>query len=269
MSVIIQQYLKEKQAEVDMYLDTCMPRETDYPPILHQSMRYTLFSVGKRFRPILAIAACEACGGDFDAVISSACALEVIHAYSLIHDDLPAMDNDDYRRGKLTNHRKFGEDIAVLAGDALLSFAFELLDGRVVRDVARAIGSCGVVGGQVVDMQLARKEFPLDFPVLEYIHTHKTGKLIAIACKVGAILSGASEEMVDAVYIYGKHIGFAFQIIDDVLDNDNYAVLLGGTEARKKAMEQVEIGNAALSCLPESRRETLCALAHFVVSRTE
>ena len=266
----MEKYLIKQKEVVDKYLDKYLPGEKDYPSIIHEAMRYSVLSGGKRFRPILTLACAEACGGNFEDVISSACALEIIHAYSLIHDDLPAMDNDDYRRGKLSNHKKFGEDIAILAGDALLTKAFELMDPRVVKDVARAIGSKGVVGGQVVDMQLAKKEFELNLPIMEYIHTHKTGALIAVACKVGAIISNVPEKTINAINIYGENIGFAFQIIDDIFDNENYAVLLGEKEAMKSALSFVKKAKdeLALHFSPE-KSKNLFALADFVASRKE
>ncbi len=265
----LEHYLDNQKEIIDKYLDIYLPKEDEYPGIIHESMRYSVFAGGKRFRPILTLASASACGGDFDKVISTACSLEIIHAYSLIHDDLPAMDNDDYRRGQLSNHKKYSEYIAILAGDALLTKAFEIMDKEVVVDVAKAIGSLGVVGGQVVDMQLAKENLEISLPLIEYIHTHKTGALIAVSCKAGAVLSGAPGNIVNAIKIYGENIGFAFQIIDDIFDNDGYTALVGESEARKSAMNFIERAKKELVCLPKKNREILVELADYVASRTE
>jgi geranylgeranyl diphosphate synthase, type II len=263
----IEIYLEEKRKIVDEYLDKYLPKEKEYPTILHEAMRYSVFSGGKRFRPILAIAVCEACGGTFEDVISTACALEMIHAYSLIHDDLPAMDDDDFRRGKESNHKKYGEDVAILAGDALLTKAFEVLDVNVVKDIAKAIGSFGVVGGQVVDMQLARGELEIDLPLIEYIHTRKTGALIAVSCIAGAKLAKKDENVIEIIKHYGEKLGFAFQIIDDVFDNENYAVLLGDKEARVTADNIINEAKQGLESLDIEKKDILIALADYVVKR--
>ncbi len=198
----LKNYLKERQGQVDGALSTYLPGEEILPASLHRAMRYSVFAGGKRVRPILLIAACEAVGGEIALALPAACAMEMIHTYSLIHDDLPAMDDDDFRRGRPTNHKVFGEATAILAGDALLTEAFILLaDGEinrrlapatsreVIHIIARAAGSLGMVGGQVVDMESEGKA--IDFPTLEYIHTHKTGALILASIQAGAKIGGA------------------------------------------------------------------------------
>jgi geranylgeranyl diphosphate synthase type II len=185
----------------------------------------------------------------------------------LIHDDLPAMDDDDYRRGQLSNHKKYGEDLAILSGDALLSLAFQVMDSRVVSKVAKAIGSEGVVGGQVVDILLAKGYEKLSLPLIEYIHKHKTGKLIAVACEAGAVLAGTDEETVAAMGSYGERIGFAFQIIDDVFDDENYAILEGSEKAYEKARECISLAKKELEILDLDTRVYLEQLADFVAER--
>ena len=224
----IRDYMDARRSRVDAALDRYLPDEAAYPEVLSRAMRYSVFSGGKRFRPILCIAAYEACGGQDEAIIPVACAIEMIHAYSLIHDDLPCMDDDDLRRGKPTSHKVFGEAVAVLAGDALLSFAMEIvltegvrvLDAgkatRILGDLAKASGPRGMVAGQVVDMESQGK--PADQETVRYIHSHKTGALIASAARCGAIGAGAIESVVERISAYGSKLGMAFQITDDALD---------------------------------------------------
>src|SRR5512138_1362723 len=201
----LKQYLMERCQLVDEALDNYLPKEDDLPFSLHKSMRYSVFAGGKRVRPILMLAACEAVGGEISRAMPAACAMEMIHTYSLIHDDLPAMDDDDFRRGNPTNHKVFGEAIAILAGDALLTQAFILLSTQemrgsvaperlleVIREIATCAGSFGMVGGQVVDMESEGKT-DIDLPTVQYIHTHKTGALIKASIKAGALLGGAKE----------------------------------------------------------------------------
>jgi geranylgeranyl diphosphate synthase type II len=202
---------------------------------------------GKRLRPILVIAGAEAVGGRPETVMETACALELIHAYSLIHDDLPAMDDDDYRRGRLTNHKVFGEAIAILAGDALLTLAFRLIAdnagrmadprmiSRVIADVAEAAGTGGMVGGQVVDIESEGKSVPAE--TLDYIHLHKTAALIGVSLRAGATLAGGRPEQVTAIGDAGQALGLAFQIVDDILDVEGSLAELGktaGSDERKK-----------------------------------
>lgn len=223
----IKTYMSEIGVITDQRLRELLPAETIYPEIIHEAMAYSVFAGGKRFRPVLCMAACEAVCGSSQPALDAACALECIHTYSLIHDDLPGMDNDDYRRGKLTSHKVFGEGMAILAGDALLTYAFEILanmdDGknsrqivRIIQEAAKASGEAGMIGGQVVDI-LSEQKAP-DLALLEYIHTHKTGALIAASVRIGAILGGADSRQLEALTVYAQQLGLAFQITDDILD---------------------------------------------------
>ena len=238
MSKKIEQYLEEKKCLVEQALQKCMPEPTGLACEVIKSMHYTLFAGGKRIRPILCMAGAEAVGGPPDNVLPVACAIELIHSYSLIHDDLPAMDNDDFRRGKPTNHKVFGEAVAVLAGDGLLTLAFNLMARyglekqrkktvllRVIDLIASAAGCKGMVGGQVVDITYEGKD--PDPTVVEYIHRHKTGALIAASVTAGTILAGGTEEEVRAINRYGQEIGLVFQIADDILNIEGAKDVLG------------------------------------------
>jgi geranylgeranyl diphosphate synthase type II len=239
-------YLAARREMVDAALDRVLPPETAEPLSIHRAMRYSVLAPGKRLRPVLVIAGAEAVGGRAEAVLDTACALELIHAYSLIHDDLPAMDDDDYRRGRLTNHKVFGEAIAILAGDALLTLAFRLIAvnaarvapasvGAVVAEVADAAGTDGMVGGQVVDIESEGKAIAPE--MLDYIHLHKTAALIRAALRVGALLAAARPEQVEAISRAGQALGLAFQIVDDILDVEGSLAELGktaGSDERKQ-----------------------------------
>ena len=243
----LKSYLEERRALVDEALDRVLPPETAPPPSLHRAMRYSVQAGGKRLRPILVIAGAEAVGGAPSLVMETACAMEMIHTYSLIHDDLPAMDNDDYRRGMLTNHKVFGEAIAILAGDALLTLAFKLIalngartgDARIiaalVTDIADAAGTDGMVGGQVVDIESEGKAVSAD--TLDYIHTHKTAALIRASLCAGALLARADAAQLAAMHACGEALGLAFQIVDDILDVEASSEELGKT-AGKDAQQQ-------------------------------
>lgn len=256
-------YLQDQQRLVEDALQRWVPREEIFPSQVHKAMRYSLFAGGKRIRPILALAAAEAVGGKRDDVLPLACALELIHTYSLIHDDLPAMDNDDWRRGKPTSHKIFGEALAILTGDALLTEAFFLLARpdvmkgvsprrrlRAIFEIARAAGSLGMVGGQTMDILSQGKK--VDKDLLEYIHTHKTGALIAAAVGSGAIIGGASPKQYKALSKYGEKLGLAFQIIDDLLDVQGDAQQLG--KAVHKDQTQEKVTYPALFGLQESKK---------------
>jgi geranylgeranyl diphosphate synthase, type II len=294
--VDILRYLQEQKTLVDEALARYLPGEEHYPPAIFQAMRYSVFAGGKRVRPILAIAAAEALGGTAADVLPLACALECIHTYSLIHDDLPALDNDDYRRGRLTNHKVFGEANAILAGDALLTFAFELMGNarhwqrfkpelvvQVLHEVAHAIGPFGMIGGQVVDLQMEGQD--IDLAALQYIHAHKTGALIRTSVRGGALLGGGSPAAVEALTHYGTHIGLAFQIMDDILDvrgdehlmgkalrkdderrKATYPRLVGLAESEVRAQAAVTAGIAALAPIGE-RGGVLRDLAQFIIAR--
>ncbi len=238
----IYKYLREKKSIIDKRLDQYLPDEHTFPEIIHKAMRYTLFSGGKRFRGILSIAASESVGGNIEDVLPVACGIELIHTYSLIHDDLPAMDNDDMRRGKPASHKVFGEAIAILAGDALLTEAFRIMSEygkkgvieRIIHEISMAIGSRGMIGGQVLDIEFQGKD--VDPSTLEYIHKHKTGALILASVRAGGILGGADERELKALTEYGESIGLAFQIKDDILD------INGEKEADRKVTFPVVFG---------------------------
>ncbi len=293
----LNEYFQNRSQLIDQALESWLPSEEILPAALHKAMRYSVFAGGKRLRPILMIAACEAVGGDTRHVMHAACAMEMIHTYSLVHDDLPAMDDDDYRRGRLTNHKAFGEATAILAGDALLTEAFRLLADekankdipphvtiQVIELIARYAGSQGMVGGQVVDMESEGQT--VDFPTLEYIHTHKTGGLILASVQVGALLGGGDDAQLAAMKKFGGAAGLAFQIADDILDvigdkdeigkdigsdqargKVTYPALLGLSESRQRASELCEIAIDSLSPLGESAK-VLQDIARYIVSRT-
>mgnify|MGYP001426978210 FL=1 len=225
----IAEYLERKRIEVDHFLDLATPPGALPPTTLHESLRYSLMAGGKRVRPILTIAAAEALDQTPPGLMAVACSLELIHTYSLIHDDLPSMDNDDFRRGKPTNHKVYGEAMAILAGDALLTMAFDLISRpdlmkgcdpvrqvRIIQELAVGSGNIGMVGGQVFDIQAENQN--IDLPTLQNIHKHKTGMLIRAAVRMGAIAAGASDRQLDDMTSYAEDIGLAFQIADDVLN---------------------------------------------------
>lgn len=293
----LQKYLERRRSMVDRALKRWIPGENEFPREVHEAMRYSLFAGGKRIRPILALAAAEAVGGRAVDVLPAACSLELIHTYSLIHDDLPAMDNDDLRRGKPTSHKIFGEALAILAGDALLTEAFHLLTRadlmknvsprrrlQATCQIAQAAGSLGMVGGQVMDILSAGKE--MERPLLEYIHSHKTGALIAASVCAGAIAGGAAARQYKALNGYGEKLGLAFQIIDDLLDvqgeagklgkavrkdhiqkKATYPALLGISSSHRLAESLVE---EALACIESfnQRANPLREIAQFILKRT-
>ena len=288
-------YLAERRQLVDDALAATLPPEDTPPVSVHRAMRYSVMAGGKRLRPILVVAGAEAVGGKAATVMATACALELVHTYSLIHDDLPAMDDDDYRRGRLTNHKVFGEAIAILAGDALLTYAFRLIaenasripDPGVIREVilevADAAGTGGMVGGQVVDIESEGKVVTAE--TLEYIHLHKTAALIRASLRVGAILAGGAPADVTAIGEAGRSLGLAFQIVDDILDVEGTLAELGksaGSDERKqKAMYPVLHGieasrdqaRALIAGAKERLRGLgpgavpLCALADYIFER--
>jgi geranylgeranyl diphosphate synthase type II len=246
----IKPYIQEKRELIDVYLKIYFNKSIK-PTILHEAMTYSLFAGGKRIRPILALASYEACGGDPKNILPQASALELVHTYSLIHDDLPAMDNDDLRRGKPTNHKVFGEAMAILAGDALLTEAFSMITSmqntnskfqyssiaEVIREVSVASGVHGMVGGQAQDI-LSENSKP-DGETLEFIHLHKTAALIKASVKIGPILAGSKRSILEALTIYGGHIGLAFQVVDDILDVEGTTEELGktaGSDLKKKKL---------------------------------
>ena len=293
----LKSYLKEQCVLVDAALDRYLPRDTEMPTSLHGAMRYSMFAGGKRVRPILMLAACTAVGGDVCAAIPVACAMEMIHTYSLIHDDLPAMDDDDFRRGRPTNHKVYGEAIAILAGDALLTEAFVLMShqdtvsripadriGAVIHEIAFCAGSHGMVGGQVVDMESEGKG-DIDLPTVQYIHTHKTGALIKASIKAGALIGGAKAEQLAALTKFGEAVGLAFQIADDILDIEGtteqigkdagsdqargkatYPAVMGLTAAKERATELMEMALEALRNFG-AEADPLREIARYVIER--
>lgn len=246
---------------INSHLDKYL--EVRYPQLIWESIRYSVLAEGKRIRPLLLLESARICGGDTENVLPTACALEMLHAQSLIHDDLPCMDNDDYRRGRLTNHKVYGEAMAVLAGDALLSYAPKVIirhtpdkvDKKVLLEVLeeflRAAGPMGIVGGQVVDIESEKKE--IDFATFNYILAHKTGELFKFAMRAGALLSEASEEALEALSFYGKTIGYAFQIADDILDVTGTLETIGKTPGKDQNSKKNT--HVSLYGLEESKKE--------------
>ncbi|MEC4802794.1 MAG: polyprenyl synthetase family protein [Jaaginema sp. PMC 1079.18] len=287
-------YLKQRQILVEEALDRALPIVA--PAKIYEAMRYSLLAGGKRLRPILCLAACELLGGTIEMAMPTACALEMIHTMSLIHDDLPSMDNDDYRRGKLTNHKVYGEDIAILAGDGLLAYAFEYVavhtpnvpPEQVLQVVARlghAVGATGLVGGQTIDLESEGKT-DISLETLNFIHSHKTGALLEACVVSGAILAGATPEDLQKLSVYAKNIGLAFQIIDDILDvtasteelgktagkdlqaqKSTFPSLLGLEESKEHAEELIATAKSALTPYGD-RGEPLSAIAGYISSRT-
>lgn len=287
-------YLKERQKLCDQALDQAIP--IVYPEKIYEAMRYSLLAGGKRVRPILCLATCEMMGGSIEIAMPTACALEMLHTMSLIHDDLPAMDNDDYRRGKLTNHKVYGEDIAILAGDGLLALAFEFTSTQtpqyvsreqvlqVITRLGKALGAAGLVGGQVVDLESEGK-LDTSLETLNFIHNHKTAALLEASVVCGGILAGASSENVQKLTRFSQNIGLAFQIINDILDitatqeqlgktagkdlkaqKVTYPSLWGIEESRSKAEQLVEAACAELASFGE-KALPLQAIAHYITSR--
>lgn len=289
-------YLQRKKDLVDQFLDKAVPPKDAYPPRLHEAIRYSLFAGGKRIRPIVAMAAFGAAGGRSRAILPIAAALELIHTYSLIHDDLPSMDNDDFRRGRPTSHKVFGDAMAILTGDALLTLAFHLMTDerflagvppqrlvRVVHEVSTGAGDMGMVGGQALDIEAEGRK--IDSTVLESIHTRKTGALIRASVRAGAILGGATAGQLTALTSYGEKIGLAFQIADDILDVEGtreemgkdvksdaskgkptYPALLGLEAAKRKAAAVAHEAIASVKGMGR-RADPLRALALYIVER--
>jgi len=296
VSTTIEQYLDERKTLVDKALQKFMPNPSGLASDVIRAMNYSLFAGGKRIRPILCIAGAEAVGGSADNVVPVACAIELIHTYSLIHDDLPVMDNDDFRRGKPTNHKVFGEAVALLAGDGLLTLAFNLMAGygaekevdkkallRVIDLIASAAGYKGMVGGQVVDITYEGKA--PDANVVEYIHRHKTAALIAASVTAGTILAGGNKDEEKSINRYGQQIGLAFQIADDILNIEGDKTVMGkgigsdkergkitypsvfGT-AESKTVQKELIKNAIDSLKRfDTRAEPLRDLARYIIKR--
>jgi geranylgeranyl diphosphate synthase type II len=287
-------YISAQQKTIDTALDCRVPAETENPATIHHAMRYSLFAGGKRIRPLLAIAAAEAVSDAPVGIESAACVLELIHTYSLIHDDLPALDNDDLRRGRPTCHKVFGDAMAILAGDALLTLAFEVLaklegvdaERRIslVRELATASGTVGgMIGGQVNDIE-GEGKFPTAH-LLDSIHRAKTGALLRASVRMGAIYAGASAEQIEALTLFGEHVGLAFQIVDDVLDVEQSSEALGktagkdaqqnkitfpavyGIERSREMAEQERLAAHLALRMFDERAERLRELADLIVRR--
>ena len=288
-------YLQDRQKIVEEALEQYLPGEDNIPADIYKAVRYSVFNGGKRIRPILCLAAAEAVGGDLGPAIPVACALELIHSYSLIHDDLPSMDNDDFRRGKPTCHKVFGENMAILAGDALLTEAFVLLSHvekvrlsaerrlAVIQEIAQAAGICGMVGGQALDVLSGKSAS--DENTLYEIHRRKTGALIVAAVKSGAIIFNARKEKIQALAEYGINLGLAFQIADDILnvegdrelmgketgsdaahDKLTYPSLLGLDVAKEKLAKYIDAAEASLAGFDE-RARPLLVIARYIMER--
>jgi geranylgeranyl diphosphate synthase type II len=291
--MILPDFFESDRAAVDAALEKFLPSAATPPTSIHEAMRYSVFAGGKRLRPILCIETARMFGGPPDAALPAPCAIEFIHTYSLIHDDLPALDNDDLRRGKPTCHKKFGEAIAILAGDGLLTLAFETLARspvdpsrgiRLVSEVAGAAGTVrGMVGGQVADLEAERK--PVALETLEYIHQSKTAALIRAAIVSGAIAGGADDSDVERLRNFGGYIGWAFQVVDDILDVEESSAALGKTAGKDQAQQKAtypallgleksrevvnELSGTAIAELNfyGARGERLRQLAEFLVAR--
>ncbi|GJP43633.1 hypothetical protein CLOM_g3073 [Closterium sp. NIES-68] len=288
-------YMRGKAAAVNAALDAAVPLQ--YPERIHEAMRYSLLAGGKRVRPCLCLAACELVGGSDSVAMAAACAMEMIHTMSLIHDDLPCMDNDDFRRGKPTNHKVYGEDVAVLAGDALLSFAFEHVARatptsvpaervvRVIADMGKAVGAEGLVAGQIVDLD-SESDPSVGVETLEYIHVHKTAALLEVAVVAGAVLGGAKDDQVERLRKYAQFVGLGFQVVDDILDvtksteelgktagkdlaqdKTTYPKLLGLEKSKELAEDLIRRAKEQLSAFDQRKAAPLIGLADFIAYR--
>jgi geranylgeranyl diphosphate synthase, type II len=289
----LKSYLQSRQKLIDRALDGYLPKENVRPPTIHKAMRYSLFAGGKRLRPILCLAAAEVCGGKVENALPLACAMECIHTYSLVHDDLPSMDDDDFRRGRATCHKVFGDGIAVLAGDALLTIAFEIVSRAkpprrydaftLLREVAVAAGSRKLIAGQVADLEAEGKNVgPAD---LRYIHLNKTAAILTASVCLGAMSANATAKELVAITKFGRALGLAFQVIDDILDvtqtseklgksagkdvaaqKATYPAIIGLAKSRVEAKRLTKQAHDALSIF-RTKGDTLHALADHLLSR--
>lgn len=256
-------YLEERCRIVDKALGGFLPTAKTRPATIHEAMRYSIFAGGKRLRPILCLASAEACGGNHEAALAPAAAVECIHTYSLIHDDLPCMDDDDLRRGMPTSHVKFGEGVAVLAGDALLTIAFEILAqvkatprydiGKFITELAVMSGSRHLIGGQVLDLEGEGSDVTLNATQLKYIHESKTAALLTASIRLGGMTANATPAQLEALTIYGRSLGLAFQVIDDILDVTQTSEKLGKSAGKDEA--KAKSTYPALFGLDKSRKE--------------
>ena len=274
LNVNIKAYLASRQKLIDRALDRYLPKEKTKPATIHKAMRYSLFAGGKRLRPILCLAAAEACGGKIDRAMPLACAMECIHTYSLVHDDLPSMDNDDFRRGRPTCHKVFGDGIAVLTGDALLTIAFEIVSrakpttrykaSTLLKEVAVAAGSEKLIAGQVADLEAEGKKTTRD--ELLYIHQNKTAAILTTTVRLGAMSANAHVQKLAAITNFGRALGLAFQVIDDILDVTQTSEKLGKSAGKDIAAQKATY--PAVIGLEASRAEAgrLTRQAHSVLS---
>jgi len=273
-NVNLKAYLRSRQKLIDRALDRYLPKENTRPATIHKAMRYSLFAGGKRLRPILTLAATEACGGKMEAALPLACAMECIHTYSLVHDDLPSMDNDDFRRGRPTCHKVFGDGIAVLAGDALLTIAFEIVSRAkstrrydmsvLLREVALAAGSEKLIAGQVADLEAEGKKATRE--QLRYIHENKTAAILTTSVRLGAMSANADAKKLKAITNFGRALGLAFQVIDDILDVTQTTEKLGKSAGKDIAAKKATY--PAVMGLEKSRAEArrLTRKAHDALS---
>jgi len=295
MATEFKSYLEERKKLVDRSLDGFLPKARTRPATVHEAMRYSLFAGGKRLRPILCLAASEACDGDAENALAPASSVECIHTYSLIHDDLPCMDDDDLRRGMPTSHVKYGEGIAVLAGDALLTIAFEILAqtpptkrydvGAYISELAVASGSRHLIGGQVLDLEGEGSDVLLSPTQLKYIHQSKTAALLTASIHLGAMTANATPKKLEALTVYGQSLGLAFQVIDDILDvtqtseklgksagkdeataKSTYPALFGLEKSRKEAARLTKNALAALKPFGK-KGARLSEIAHYLLDR--
>ncbi len=257
---------------VDAKLKKILPPAEHAPQTLHEAMHYAVFTGGKRFRPVLTLAAAEACGGKLEDALIPAMSIELIHSYSLVHDDLPALDNDDFRRGKPTVHKRFGEALAILTGDALLTNAFQILGEirpperalEILTEVSTAAGTYGMIGGQVADLQSLGQD--LDLPLLDHINVHKTGKLIRASAICGALSAGADAENRQRMLHYGELIGLAFQSVDDLHDGDGYLKVMKASEVRDNVRDLIARAKREVRVLG-SKADKLMILAEDLLER--
>jgi geranylgeranyl diphosphate synthase, type II len=292
--VNIKNYLVTRQKLIDRALDRYLPKANTRPATLHRAIRYSLFAGGKRLRPILCLAAAEASGGNINDALPLACALECIHTYSLVHDDLPSMDNDDFRRGRPTCHKAFGEGIAVLAGDALLTVAFEIVSrakpsrrysmSTLLRETAVAAGSQKLIAGQVADLEAEGKN--VSRPDLQFIHENKTAAILQTSVRLGAMSANANTKKLSALTRFGQRLGLAFQVIDDILDvtqtsevlgksagkdvaakKATYPAVIGLEKSRAEAKRLTRQAHHALSVFNSRDAEALHALANYLLER--
>jgi len=290
----LRHYLASRQKRIDRALDRYLPKASTKPATLHKAMRYSLFAGGKRLRPILCLAAAEACGGKIKNALPLACALECIHTYSLVHDDLPSMDNDDFRRGRPTCHKVFGDGIAILAGDALLTIAFEIVSSArpvprynmsiLLREIAVAAGSQKLIAGQVADLEAEGRNVKRD--ELRFIHENKTAAILKTSVRLGAMSANADAKKLRAITQFGHGLGLAFQVIDDILDltqtseilgksagkdvtakKATYPAVIGLEKSRAEARRLTRQADDALSVFAGSKAQALHALANYLLER--